>query len=810
MDSKRTAQWWGIFLIIFLWLGCSKAPLPTQTTEENIEKQNNAGKIIVTAVDLSGDPVDSAQIYWDGEFIGLTPLEKNDVEIGSHTLRVQKNGYELYSEFVSITSAELSFIEAVLVKMSLNKGQLLITVDQDSVVTTITNENNEVIDLFFDQIKSLVLDPGGYFIKAERPGYRIYHVAVEIRVDSVVIQNIHLEKLPNTELPDVVLALPDSGQVNVPVVIAWESSNAQRLDIDYVQNPGLSGKREVVFQLKGMKYIQATAYNEAGSFTTIDSIYIADPVVNPDTPPTVQLSVEPKQIFTGETVTIRWESHNAKEVSVDFVPGAGLSGAWQVTFDMPGTFPITVHAYGPGGEAFAADTVYVTQHENAELPIIDKFDVSPDSIIAGGVAVLQWHVSGEGVRVIIDQGIGEVGLSGSQNVNPTITSRYTLYATNSAGTVSDSVLLKVASNDPVTVDPPSITLIANPVQASVGEPITLNWTSQNANSVLVDFVPQASTNGQYQIFFSQPGEYVIRATAYGDGGSAFTEVSVTISDFAPPTLMFSAEPEEFFESPGYKIITATAYDENDKTTIQKDTVFVREPQPPALPIVWLAIVDSVEVGQPALVEWHSQNASRVDVDYVQNPGLNGRAEVVFSSAGRRIISATAYNSAGQITVSDTIEVVETNIYQQILPIYVSSLSTVAAIHPTVPQVVENAGQTIIAKAGYYRITAAVWYNSGDLQKNESFFIILHDENGNNIFPEDANAGIYKIVQDDPGPAHVSERPAGLFYLNEGKITISLHHFYAIAQQFPQFVIDGPINGPESVHVVSFKLEYLQP
>ncbi len=931
MDSKRTALWWLLIFLIFLAWSCSKAPLPTQNTEENIEKQNNVGKIIVTAIDVNGDAIDSAEVYWDGQFIGLTPLEKNDATTGTHTVRVQKTGYELYSEFVSINSNETSYIEAILKKLALNKGQLFITVNPDSVLTTVTNADNEVVVSFYDSVRSLVLDPGGYFIKAERPGYRIYYVAVEIRIDSIVIQNIRLEKIENTTLPQIALAIPDTGQVNVPVVISWESNNAERVDIDYVENPGLSGKREIIFQLPGMKYVRATAYNSAGSTTALDSIYISDPVEDPKLPPTIEVHVEPATIFVGQRTTIRWNSQNASTVSVDFVPGAGLDGAWQVKFDAPGTYPIEAYAYGPGGEAFDADTLYVLPNELPELPVVEKFEVAPDSIQAGDFAVLQWKVSGENVRVIIDQGIGEVGLSGNYNVSPEITTLYTLYATNQAGTVSHSVLLKVGSNEPITIDPPTIekfiavpdsiekgqvatlnwkvtgesvrviidqgigevppegqanvspevntqytlyatnsggtvsekvtlvvaekpippadpptiSITAEPQEAQVNEPVTLSWTSENANTVMIDFVPQAGLSGQYQLTFSLPGEYVVHATAYGDGGSAQDKVTVTVRDFDAPTLSFTATPDEidfgdpvllswetngyqviidqgigirgpvgseevYFESPGYKIFTATAYGEGEKTTVKKDTVFVHEPQPPEMPSIWLAVVDSVEVGKPALVEWHSQNAERVDVDYVQNPGLNGRAEVIFSSPGTRIISATAYNAAGSTTVSDTIEVVETNISQQMLPIYVSSMATVAAIHPTIPQVQENAGQTQIIRAGYYRITAVVWYNSGDIQKNESFFIVLHDANGNSIYPEDPNAGIYKVVPDEPGDVHVSERDAGLFYLNSGEITISLHHYYTIAQQFPQFVVDGPIDGPESVHVISFKLEYWQP
>ena len=108
------------------------------------------------------------------------------------------------------------------------------------------------------------------------------------------------------------------------------------------------------------------------------------------------------------------------------------------------------------------------------------------------------------------------------------------------------------------------------------------------------------------------------------------------------------------------------------------------------------------------------------------------------------------------------------------------------------------------------MTAKVWYNSGDYQKNESFFIAMKDENGNFYYTQEPNAGFYKVVPDDPGAPHVKERDAGLFYLRTGAITIELHHYYTISQMYPQFIVDGPIDSAESVQVLSFQLEFIQP
>ncbi len=1020
MSTIRITSVWGIVILLLLGWACSKAPMPTDGDQGNVDKPNNLSKIIVSTTDYQGEIVDSAQVYFDGEFIGYTPLTQENINLGTHSLRVQKSGYELYTERINFSSSQPVFIEAVLKKMIINKGQLLVTVDRDSVTTFLTDENNQLIDLFYSREKSFVLDPGGYFLKAEREGYRLFYVAVKVVVDSIVIQNIHLEKIADTELPDIVLAIPDSVPKDTPFIVSWESTNAERVDIDYIENPGLHGRRELSFQISGLKYINATAYNDFGSYTVNDSIVVYDPVEDPAVKPQIRLSVTPEKVKTGESATLRWRSTNATSVSVDYVPAAGLDGAWQVAFDVPGQYIIQAHAYGPGGSAGDEDTLIVeedfndptidppvisaftlspdsiqqgetavlhweiagenvtvfidqgigqvgmtgnqnvsppvnttftlsatnsggsvsrtvelkvrrtsdptidppvienftlspdsiTNGETAVLhwqvsgenvtvfidqgigqvgekgnqnvsppvnttftlsatnpggtvsksvelkvgqtidptidpPVIESFTVSPDSITEGETAVLQWLVSGENVTVYIDQGIGEVGATGNQNVSPQVNTVFTISAVNQAGSVNQSVMLKVGDQNIPDPDPPTITLNADPGVVSVNQEFNLSWVSTHATSVTVDYVPNAGVAGQYQLSFSESGQYVIRAIAYGEGGTAEAKDTVLVQDVNPPTLEFEVSPDNvnfgvpvhiswnsngyqvvidqgvgvrgpfgsediIFQNPGKKVFTATAYGENQKTTVVTDSVFVEEPEPPQLPTIFLATVDSVEVGEPALIEWHSENAQRVDVDFVQNPGLNGKAEVIFYSTGVRTINATAYNAAGQLTASENIVVVSSNVQPQVLPIYISSLTMVTAFHPNIPQFVENAGQTEIPYDGHYRVRAQIWYNSGDYQKNESFFIKITDQYGQEVYPQDANGGNYKVVPDDPGPPHVNSRDAGLFYLERGQITIGLYHYYTICEDYPQFVVDGPIDGPESVEVISFVLEYVEP
>lgn len=590
--NRYTAIW---LFMLFIVSACSKAPLPT-APGPNSDPNSRAGNLFVAATNDMGQPIDSARVYLNGQFLGFTTLTRKNVDPGVHSLRIQKDGFEIFMQSVAIGAAQSVYVEALLKKLPSNKGQLLITVDQDSALTTLTNARNELIGVTFSREKTFVLEAGGYFLKTEKPGYRLIHLAVEIPVDSIVIENLRLEKLMQPQLPEIILVVPDSATVNQPVVISWETKNADRVDIDYIENPGLSGRREVAFRSQGWQVINARATNQHGTSIVADSIFIYQNTVQPRTRPQLSFQATPAEVEVGEPVRLVWSS----------------------------------------------DALYV----------------------------------------IIDQGVGLRAASGTEEI--------------------------------------------------------------------------------------------------------------------------------IYQTPGAKIFTAMAYGEGGLTTVARDTVVVDPPRRPELPIVALAVVDSVQVGVPVTVEWRSQNAVRLDVDYVPNPGLKGKAEVIFQSPGPRILTATGYNAAGQSTVAETLYVVAAPVLPQVAPVLVDLMAKVCAVHPTVPDVISNAATFRVEHAGYYRLRATVWYDSGDSQKNESFFIMIKDETAAVHSPLDPNAGIYKVVPDEAGPAHVSFRDAGLFYLPAGLAQIALHHYSTIAEQYPQFVVDGPLTGAESVEVISLKIEYCQP
>lgn len=405
-----------------------------------------------------------------------------------------------------------------------------------------------------------------------------------------------------------------------------------------------------------------------------------------------------------------------------------------------------------------------------------------------------------------------------------------------------------------TIEPPQAHLQV-PDSAKINSPVLVEWRTFNADRVDIDYVTAPGLNGKQEISFKTVGLRVITLTAYNEHGSISVTDSVRIvneivtpppSPVAPelevelsPKIVRIGEPvrlswqtngkyviidqgvgtrgsqgtEEIqFLSSGTKVVTVIAYGKDDLQTIAKDSVYVKQPQPTELPVITLTVSDSAAVGKPVVIEWRSGNATRVDIDYLGQIGLNGKSEISFDSPGVRVISATAYNSAGQVSVSDTVAIYEIAPEPEeplvVDPIEVGCKVKVCAYHQSLPKVVENAAVMTVKVAGKYRVQAKANFDSGDDQKNESFFILLRDSAGDLLWPSDPNAGPYKVVLDEPGAAHIAWTEAGLFDLPAGKCTFEIHHFGTISPQYPELVIGGPIKEAESVEILGFRIEYI--
>lgn len=188
-------------------------------------------------------------------------------------------------------------------------------------------------------------------------------------------------------------------------------------------------------------------------------------------------------------------------------------------------------------------------------PIINSFDARPPSISAGESSTLSWNVAGA-TAVSIDQGIGNVALTGTRAVVPNATTTYTLTATNASGIVTATaqvVLLSPAVPAPTPpapepappappapppVLPPAVLpavsyFTANPAVIPAGNLSTLSWSVSNATSVSIDpGIGPVGSVGTAPVSPAITTTYILTATNAAGWNNAI--VNVVVTGAAPP------------------------------------------------------------------------------------------------------------------------------------------------------------------------------------------------------------------------------------------------------------------------------------
>jgi hypothetical protein len=84
-----------------------------------------------------------------------------------------------------------------------------------------------------------------------------------------------------------------------------------------------------------------------------------------------------------------------------------------------------------------------------ERPVIKAFSADPQVISSGAACTLSWTVTGAN-SISIDNGIGNVALSGSTTISPTATTTYVIMAGNAAGTSTAGCQVTVQGSAPGT------------------------------------------------------------------------------------------------------------------------------------------------------------------------------------------------------------------------------------------------------------------------------------------------------------------------------------------------------------------------
>jgi hypothetical protein len=168
---------------------------------------------------------------------------------------------------------------------------------------------------------------------------------------------------------------------------------------------------------------------------------------------------------------------------------------------------------------------------------ITSFTANPTTVASGATSTLSWTTTGASVTsASIDNGVGSKPANGSANVNPTVTTTYTLSAHTTANGSPPSKQVTVTIGQPA----PTATFSASPTTITSGQSSLLTWTSTNATTVSIDNgVGSKPTSGSVSVSPTTTTTYTLTVT--GPGGGITKQATVTVNA-PPPTISFSASP----------------------------------------------------------------------------------------------------------------------------------------------------------------------------------------------------------------------------------------------------------------------------
>ena len=263
-----------------------------------------------------------------------------------------------------------------------------------------------------------------------------------------------------------------------------------------------------------------TAVGPSGNVTATATVTVGTGVVVTGNPQIIRFEGSPLNIPPGQQSTLSWTTTGATTVSISGVGAVTLNGSTSVSPAQTTTY--TLSATSSDGKTVTAPVTITVA--SGTIPQIVVFVVTPSTIDSGSSAKLCWYVTGS-TAISIQPGIGSnLNPNDCATVSPTVTTTYTLTATNATGQIQANATLNVGA-----VRITSFT--ANPVTSTAaGNPVVLSWTTQNATSVVLigSEVPAQTlpANGSFTITPITNSVYTL--TAYGPGGQT---VSGTISVF---------------------------------------------------------------------------------------------------------------------------------------------------------------------------------------------------------------------------------------------------------------------------------------
>lgn len=305
--------------------------------------------------------------------------------------------------------------------------------------------------------------------------------------------------------------------------LSWDSENAVSAVIDNgVGTVSVSGTKTVSPTETTTYTITFTDKSGKKKTCVITIVVTPKPV-----PPTCTVSADRTSIVRGESTTITWNSEHALTAKGPFGDPIELHDSWTTSPTETTTYTFTF--YGTNDKKVECSVKIVVTTPPPTDPVCTLTGDPTTLPIGGGSVHLVW-TSDNAVSGSLDNGIGNISLDGSKDVNVTQTTTFKATFKNAAGK-------KVTCAKTITVTPPvntptcTMSLSPDSVVRGQGTSVTLTWSATNVTSGFIDNgVATVTTSGSTTFIPNQ--ETLYTGTFTGPYGNAVCTARVVVT--TPP------------------------------------------------------------------------------------------------------------------------------------------------------------------------------------------------------------------------------------------------------------------------------------
>ncbi|AZI44506.1 FHA domain-containing protein (plasmid) [Deinococcus psychrotolerans] len=434
------------------------------------------------------------------------------------------------------------------------------------------------------------------------------------------------------------------------VTLRWNVSNGKDVTISSLGTVPAKGEKQIKVTQNTDFTLTAKASNGGEDISKTVNVKVLEANID-------SFEVTPTQAKVGDTVKLSWKVRNASSVSIDQIGTVPAQGSADYTVQGDQAFVLRAKV----GDQELSKTVNL----KVLAPNLETFTINPPNPRVGDTVTVTWRVNNAS-KITLDP-FGPVESNGQRQVVINGNTIFHLSASNGQN-------LTDLGTFPVTpgVKTPNLTIFsASPRKPRVGQPVTLTWVSENADTAELSGIP-----GQGTLALPASGSTTITApandisltiTVKSGGGSQARMLALPVLPAAPTPAAPQPKPTpQSSVSVAGPITVPKPVTSPQPTTSQPSTPTpqpaaptpVPDKQPTAAPppspqvINFTARPSSVRSGQPVTLTWATKNAALIKI-FPGGQRLDASGSLVVTPSANTVYTLLADGVRGRANVQVT-------------------------------------------------------------------------------------------------------------------------------------------------------------